>query len=197
MRWRHVILHFLLFCFSEVVGFHPHGRHRSTPAVMLYSPHSSQDLPAGLLADVVKAGVEEEIAAQAVEVAAKAMQSRKPTATPFLAAPDGRAIQGAFKKVSGLRCVLNGGFGRAERRRLVVSRVGEGEGGADVVTPAGLFEALSISGDFLFSPCTASDFEQEILQMLSVDHTSVGVACCRPKGADADAGGCGEGSHPS
>ena len=168
----HRLLLLLLLFLGRVYPFFlsPRGNLRR----VLISPAVSQDLPANLHSLMLREGVSDEAATLCVERAAQAMTARETVTTPFLSPADGIGIQKILEKVYGLTSKLDGGFGRAERKRLVLEgRDDESGDPEEFDTPPGLFTALFVAGDFLFCPCSPEQFEEGLLKMLDPEQRSL------------------------
>ena len=134
---------------------------------------ASDYLPVDCVEAAIIEGVDQNVASHVMATAGEAMAKRTYAVTDFLDPADALACERVLKKVTGVAVDSNGGFGHAVRRRLILARQDTVD--EEVIAPfEEVFSALSVSGDFLFQPCTVENFEQAIREVANGQFGLVG-----------------------
>lgn len=114
---------------------------------------------------LVAEGLEDILAARAVEAADKAISIWDTQVTDFHRPPEVATIQRVLGRVADLSIAADGGFPQAERQRVFFSRSldYEPDPEQEKAERAPFFQAISIEGNFIFDKATHRDFLGAIL----------------------------------
>ncbi len=117
-----------------------------------------------------------------LEYAEKALNHRKEVWSPFVSAPLIEEVKNKFNNLSDINFLFEGGFPRAERKRICFLRSEEEINGSSIDIP---LKGIYIKGNFLFDRAKQNDF-RNVLHALYAQSDEVGdIWLIRDRGAQA------------
>ena len=117
-----------------------------------------------------------------IDFAEKALNERKPIWSPFVSAKLIEEVKNKFNNLNDITCVFDGGFSRAERKRICFLRSEEGIPSPFSDIP---IEGVHLKGNFLFDRAKENDF-RNVLYELDAKAEEIGdIWLIRDRGAQA------------
>ena len=117
-----------------------------------------------------------------LEYAEKALSERKPIWTNFVSAQLIEEVKNKFNNLNDITCQFEGGFPRAERKRICFIRCEKGNVYSSQDIP---MKGIYIKGNFLFDRAKPNDF-RNVLQELKAEANEIGdIWLIRERGAQA------------